>query len=438
MKRPPLFPKTHPGTDGGHDNWSSMEQLEPRLLLSTYYVATDGDNGAAGGPDSEWATISYARSNVDAGDTIIIRNGLYTNTSEMDTGDNNVTWDAENDGQVTLKNSGSGRILDVQHSGNTFDGIVFDGDFQNASDLIRISDNGDDTTLTDCVVMEGKRDGVDIGKADGVLIDDCVIHDMLYWNDGRDDAHGIVTTGATDLTIRDTEIYYVSGDAFQGGYGSWDNVLIDGCTFWNGDLPSARAGFPSGVNPGENAVDTKVNADSPRATINIEDSTFYGWDSDYIGTASALNLKLKISSVVERCTLYDNYIDLRIRGRSNDTGAHVTVQNCVLYGSVERAIRYEDDVQEMKIYNNTFGPVNNAFFHSPDYPDYTDDNLNNLYWGSVPNEGDTDDSNIAVDSSDFVNSASHNYHLVSGSDAIDAGDNLYSVGVTEDMDEVAR
>ncbi|MCD6364455.1 MAG: right-handed parallel beta-helix repeat-containing protein, partial [Planctomycetes bacterium] len=251
---------------------------------------------------------------------------------------------------------------------------------------------------------------------------------------GRDDAHGIVTGGVKNFTIRNTEIYYVSGDSLQTQDGHWQNVLVDGCTFWNGDLPTARAGFPAGVNPGENAIDTKEDG-VLRSTMTVRNSVFYGWDSDYI-FGSALNLKENVTIVVDGCELYDNNVGFRLRGKSGDTGAHVTVTNCVMHDNAV-ALRYEDDIQELKVINNTWGSGNGQLTHSPDYPDEDDGFYNNLFLGSSVSP-ESDGSCMAVGAECFVDADNHDYHLVPGCAAIDAGDDMSTYGVLFDLDGVPR
>ena len=46
--------------------------------MAEYYLATTGDNGAAGDIDHPWLTLAYASWQVRAGDTLYIRGGTYT------------------------------------------------------------------------------------------------------------------------------------------------------------------------------------------------------------------------------------------------------------------------------------------------------------------------------------------------------------------------
>jgi hypothetical protein len=242
------------------------------------------------------------------------------------------------------------------------------------------------------------------------------------------------------MTIRDTEIYYVSGDALQTQDGVWQNVVVERSKFWNGPLPTARAGYPAGANPGENAIDTKEDNTVTRATMTVRDSTFYGWDSTYIFGA-ALNLKEFVDVVVDGNTFYDNNVALRLRGRPNDMGAHVTVINNISYGNVW-AIRYEDDIQQLIVYNNTFdegAAAGDGIIASPDYSPLTSGFLNNLFLltGAKPPEA-AGASNLAVTAAGFVDAAGHNYRLVDSSSAVGGGTDLLAAGVLADRWGIPR
>src|SRR4029079_601273 len=54
--------------------------LEGRQLLSTYYVATNGSDAADGSVGSPFRTIPQAAERADAGDTVLVRGGVYRET----------------------------------------------------------------------------------------------------------------------------------------------------------------------------------------------------------------------------------------------------------------------------------------------------------------------------------------------------------------------
>ncbi len=408
-----------------------------------WYVSPTGSDTAAGTANAPLATIDKAVRSVLAGDTVIVGDGTYNETIQTvraGTANSRITLRAENPGGAVLTHS-AGRVLKVYHPYYTIEGLIFDGQY-GGSDIVKVYDEGDHLVFRNNEVRHGARDGIDMNAPTNVLIEDSVIHDMLWMSGGvRADAHGIVAGGVQGFTIRNTEVYYVSGDSLQMAYGGWRDVLVEGCEFWNGPLPTARAGFPAGVNPGENAIDTKEGPDEARSTMTVRDSVFHGWRSNYISNAAALNLKHKVDVVVEGNTFYDNEFALRLRGRTGDTGAHITVTNSVFHDN-DWSIRYEDDIQQLLVLNNTFDDgeaAGESVIQSPSYPPLQDGFLNNLFLlnGNLPPEAG-DPSNLAAGAGDFLDAAGHDYRLADGSDAIDTGLDLRASGVTTDREGLAR
>src|SRR5262249_4709556 len=55
-----------------------FEELESRVALSTYYVATTGNDWASGASSAPWKTLQHAvDSGLHPGDTILVRGGIY-------------------------------------------------------------------------------------------------------------------------------------------------------------------------------------------------------------------------------------------------------------------------------------------------------------------------------------------------------------------------
>src|SRR5262249_22680110 len=123
----------------------------------------------------------------------------------------------------------------------------------------RVKITADQVTLRRCEVRNATGNGVGVFGQD-VLIEHCKIHHLLAGTfKDQKDAHGI-TGRWGNVTVRNCEICYVSGDAvqFDPDRRSTGNVLIEDCTFRTGPLPADAAGFKKGERPGENAVDTKT------------------------------------------------------------------------------------------------------------------------------------------------------------------------------------
>lgn len=416
---------------------------------STYYIDPLGSDLADGSELFPLATIGAAFERVAAGDTILVRDGLYVESlvTEIDgLAGAPITLRAQNPGLAVIQ-SAAQQALDVVNPYWNVEGLVFDGAWNNW-DVVRVRTTADYLAFRGNEVRNGSRDGIDLGLNDvaigpeydflyGVTIQDSTFHHLLYSEGGvRQDAHGIVAGAVRDMTVRNTNIGYVSGDALQLQDGAWDNVLVEQSEFWNGALPAAAGGFAAGVNPGENAIDTKQDAlIDTRGTLVLRDNEFYGWRSDLAPSSPALNLKEKVSVLVEGNTLYDNQIGIQVRGLTGDNGAHVTAAANVLWDNTT-GVRYEDAATNLHVLNNTFGsgitqffqPVPNATGAGPDFVVQ-----NNLFQAAAKPSQAADPSNLAVTAASFLDAAGHNYRLAATSPALDAGLTLSEAPLDRDL-----
>lgn len=246
------------------------------------------------------------------------------------------------------------RSLEINDRGGLHENILVDAEWAER-DAVHI--RADRVVLRNCEIRNGKRDAVEV-YADDVLIESCRIHHFLAGTfKDQMDAHGI-TGRPNRLTIRNCEIYHVSGDSvqFDPDRKPWTDVLIENCAFWTGPLPTDAAGFKKGEQPGENALDTKQRASNPRSRIVVRNCVFHGWaKGGQITNLAALNIKNHVEARVENCVFWDNEIDLRLRGGTGQYGgASVAVDGCFFYRS-DVAIRTEDKIEGLKIRNCAYG-----------------------------------------------------------------------------------
>lgn len=221
-----------------------------------------------------------------------------------------------------------------------------------------------------------------------------------------------------------------------------NNILIENSTFWTGPLQANfNSGWQAGQNPGENAIDTKVDTTGgssvPRLKITIKDMTTYGWNTNgppAMENRAAFNMKEKIAAVFDGVTVYDSEIAFRLRGARGN--ADVTMKNAVIY-DVNIAIRAEDDLANLVVYNTTFGDGIGRVITFAGGSGGTGswDFKNDLFVGSKPAQA-SHSSNILVTDSVFINSGARDYHLADGASPIDAGVTLSQV--TLDRDGGAR
>jgi hypothetical protein len=239
------------------------------------------------------------------------------------------------------------RQLVIDKAG-VYENYLVDGEWE-SSTLVKIV--ADNVELRHCEVRHGRHNAITV-YAKNVVIDSCKIHHVLAGTfSDQHDAHGI-TGRPTNLTIRNCDIGLISGDCiqFDPGRGPWDNVLVESCTLWTGPLSADAADFKRGQRPGENAVDTKQQADNQRSRLTIRNCLMYGWNQPgQISNMAALNLKDHVQATVENCLFRDNEICFRVRGGDGGRGgAHVTIDNCAAYDSAV-SVRAENRIENLNI-----------------------------------------------------------------------------------------
>jgi hypothetical protein len=331
-----------------------------------------------------------------------------------------------------------GRVLAVHHADHIVEGLVLDGQYGPA-DTVTVGDEAHNLVLRDVEVRRSSRDLVDIGGPSGVLIERCLIHHALNASGGRTDAHGIAAGPVRNLVIRDTEVHTFSGDGLQldpsRARPGWDNVLVENTRFWLAPLTSPENGFAALAVTGENAIDTKVGRDLPRANLILRNVTARGFRGGLIPNMAAFNLKENVDVTVDGATVSESEIAFRVRGPAGGAGGvRATVMNAVVF-DVATAFRYEDGLTELRVWNSTIGAHVEQAFRMAGPPSRGLDVRNTLFVGTKPAEA-ADSSNLLAGPDAFVDVARHDYALASGSPAVDAGAGLDLV--RRDRDGKAR
>jgi hypothetical protein len=397
-----------------------------------WFVAIGGaGNGTAQSP---FGSVQAAVDAAQPGDTVRVRAGTYTEsvtTVRSGSAGAPITLRGETSGGLVLVTT-RGTVLQIDHSFIVVEQMIFDAAYAPRS-VVEIGTGTQSVVLRGVQVRRSGRDCVDIGAAVNVLIEDSLIHRCLNSAGGRTDAHGIVAGAVQGLTIRGTEIHSFSGDAIQlNRTGTrhapgWNDVLIERCRLWLAPLADTENGFRAGTVPGENALDTKVAPQSPRARITIRDTQAWGFTNGMINLQAAFNLKENIDATVDRVTVWDSTIAFRLRGsNAGDSGAWVRIQNAVVYG-VEVGIRYEDSIRRLRVWNTTFGR-NVALPFDEELAGRSNPDVRNVVFlqAALPAEA-TGGPNLAVNHEAFVNAADDDYRLASHSPLIDAGTTIQDV-----------
>ena len=404
-----------------------------------WFVAVGG-----AGPGTEPEPFGRIQDGLEAaqpGDTVTVQAGLYPEAiRSVRSGVEGAPIRVRaKGGRGSVVVSALGRVLAVGHAYFTVEGLVLDGQY-GAADTVDVTSGAHALVLRNVEVRRSSRDLIDIDSPHGVLIENSLIHHALNATAGRTDAHGIAAGAVRDLTIRDTEIHTFSGDGLQVDPGrsapGWSRVIVEGSRIWLAPLVSAENGFAAGVVPGENAIDTKASARYERAVLVVRDTAAWGFRDGLLGNMAAFNLKENVEVTIDRVTVHDSEIAFRLRGPTATTaaGARVTLQNAVIYNT-STAFRFENNIESLQVWNSTVGLNVTRPFHAASSNADGLDVRNLLVVGPVPAQA-ANPSNRGVGPDAFVNAAAHNYELVAGSAAIDAGVNL--PGVTTDRNGIAR
>jgi hypothetical protein len=398
-----------------------------------WFVSPGGvGNGTGSFP---FGRIQDAINAAAAGDVVIVAPGTYNETLET-------VRDGAFNAPITLRAAlpravvvtRSGRVLTVAHAYFAVDGFVLDGQY-GADDTVRVTSSGNFLELRATEVRRSSRDLIDLASPQGVTIEGCLLHHALNAAGGRTDAHGVVGSAVRNLTIRGTEIHTFSGDGLQldpdRAAPGWDLVTVEGSTIWLAPLEVAENGFAAGVVPGENAIDTKQSSDHTRSRLLVRDTIAYGFRGGLINNMAAFNLKEYVDVTVDGVTVYDSEIAFRLRGPGS--GARVLLKNAVVH-DVVTAFRYEDNIQNLRIWNSTVGRNVTRTFQSVT-PMATLDVRNLLSVPALTPEAAAS-SNVRAPLTAFADAAIHDYHLAAGSPAVNAGARI--VEVAADRDGISR
>ncbi|MAQ18986.1 MAG: hypothetical protein CMN30_29835 [Sandaracinus sp.] len=304
---------------------------------TTYHVATDGDDGAAGTEAAPWATLQQAASTVGPGDTVVVHPGNYRGMDIRTSGtaeapitfraepgtivdqDNNRTPDgfnlegasfivvegfevrgltrtglrAVNCEHVVFRNNvvednGKWGILtgfcdDMLIEGNTCAGSEDEHG-------IYVSNSGDRPIVRNNVMHSNNGNGLhmngdaDVGGGDGIITGALVENNVIY-NNGFRGGSGINCDGVQDSIIRNNLLYenHASGISLyrvNGGGGSSGNLVINNTILQADDARWA-------VNIQHDSTNNRVfnnvlmTRHRFRGVIDIADTAREGFEADY-------------------------------------------------------------------------------------------------------------------------------------------------------------
>jgi len=217
---------------------------------NTYYMATDGsDTTGDGSSENEWQTLQYSMAHMSGGDTLIIRDGVYTGVSNMvdsihypfdGSVDNYTILKAENDGQVIFDGEdvrgmfNLGGSFDNHISYVQFEGIIYRNSHAGLVgigyvDHIRLLRCG----AYDAVGMgEHTGDSFSVSGGSYVLFEDC-----YAWGAGRKNFY--IAKGSEKVIVRRCVVRHDRHDGWhdQDSFMAYDasQVEFQNCISIDGD-----------------------------------------------------------------------------------------------------------------------------------------------------------------------------------------------------------
>jgi parallel beta-helix repeat protein len=383
--------RTRPGVD----------PLESRVVLSTYYVSTTGNDSAAGTSAAPFATLQNAVSHLAPGDILNVESGSYAGFI--------VGWDGPGESVYGTIAGTAGKPITIQadpaaspgsviiNSHNRYTAVGIDLEpgcnyvtlngltIQNDGSVTKagILATGNNDSITNNTVTGVHGFGIIVDNANNALIQGNTVTGTLGTNT---QGHGIYVSGSSDgVIVRGNVIHdngyigiHVNGDLSEGGIGLVTHALIEGNVIYNN---------------GQNGI----NADGLANSV-IRNNLIYGYHGYgiclyQIDAASGSSNNVIVNNTIVG-TLSGSSAALNILNASTGN----TVLNNILLGGDGNAYEIAAD--------SISGFV-------------SDYNVTSAQWRS--STGQDTHSVVATPAQLFVNPTGNDYHLSAASPAIDAG-----------------
>ena len=177
---------------------------------ATYYVATNGSDADHGTEGQPFRTISHAVSVLNPGDTLYVKKGTYTGSSQLLRIPSGSSWSAPvtiaayaGDQPIIIPEPGSSALTVVGNQYIVIDGFIIDG--AGGSDGVSITDHAHHIRIKNSEIKNARGSGVSTGGDDNEFIN-LRVHD----NGTSDFDHGFYIYSSNNL-IEDCEIYNNAG-----------------------------------------------------------------------------------------------------------------------------------------------------------------------------------------------------------------------------------
>jgi len=434
----------------------------------TVYVAPWGNDSNSGSVQAPWATLHYASFLLQAGETIVLRGGLYPNDylivpSGVATEQQPITVTAY-PGEVPMLTGGApfGTVIAI-YSPTLVDGLTFLR--PDVSDVVDIWSSY--VTVQNCTFRETGGQFVRINGTSNVTVQNNVFDSNGYIDtDGENDA--IVMLGASNILIQNNygtrNGHYFADAIYNPAWGPSKNIILRDNTIeqhWGGGIGETGQGSLnmliennriSHVGEGVPYIKTNLllNASDNIVRNNIL-SNEAGWYEDngllLTGQYNEINSNAENNRIYNNVFYNIGYVPIFLSQRQTSD----TVFNYVMKNKIVNNILYQDETQGA-LFNST--PTTDYIFletfHSPNNPwpffpyyNYVFSNIigddpgnNDVIQYSTPSTYDEWTLNAAQANyssyisgniqanPEFVNADGSDFQLMSSSPAIGAGTHL--------------
>jgi len=325
--------------------------------MATYWVEPPpaGNDGNPGTFLSPWASPQHALDTCIAGDICNFKDGTYDVGTGVDADTNSgsignvITFQAVNSRLAIWELTANGRILEVNGVDYiTFDGIDFKGDVTFAQSTHIYLINCENITFDDCEPRDCLGRAIAMwGGVKHLDILNCEIH--METTDGEYD--GIYSWGAgnEDLYVYNTEVYHIAHTGI--GMKACDGILIEECYIHDTyghciSLTSSGGAGPKNIVIRNNQISGAENwgpgSDSPHNGIRItEDAENVECYRNDIWNCDARGIEIWSNAIgpiyCYNNTLYDNNQGLYSEGSfqfyntGNDADPEVNFRNNIIY-----------------------------------------------------------------------------------------------------------
>ena len=414
--------------------------LSTAVWATNFYVDNTVSTSGDGSFSNPWKTINEALPHLAPGDTLFIRGGSITPqvynenlilNGAAGTRENPIVIRAYGSESVEIQYKNS-YVVKFSSGGYVLEHLILNH-LGGESDAIKIKSSYN--VLRNCVIKNGKRDGIDLGSGDYNLVEHCKIYG--FDTGTTTDAHGIVLDEGTGNTFQYNEIFDNGGDCIQiyTGTARWTVIAYN-------QLYTTLGG------ESENAVDIKSTVG-----VKLIGNEMFGFRRSAGSQGNAVVIHHDADSIIMRDNrIYDSNGGIRIGGNADYQPDYLIIERNIVYDLIDEG-QYSTDgygiqfdgLSNVQMYNNTFVNIPGPLFWIDSDGAENVDIRNNLFsntgrikggeslfrgtvvidyngWFSADERFDSEPHPIIGTDPMFVNPDAGDFRLAPGSPAIDAGD----------------